>query len=151
MSKIFNAIKSKSIEFRKSKNDLSATAIFLISEIQKENKTKSKNGVEPELTDDVVFTVLKREIKKENGFISVIKDKENISGAVDNANKCIKFYNSFLPTETSDEEIIKELDSFVTEKNIKQMGSCMKHLKEKFGNNLNNVTASSVVRNYLKE
>lgn len=151
MSELFNNIKSKSISFRKEKHPLSGTSTYIISEIKKENKSKSKDGIEPELTDDVVLTILKREIKKENGLLQVISDKTGSEKSVKESNERIEFYNSFLPKETSKEEIINELDKIVSEKSIKQMGNCMKHLKTKFGNNLNNSTASAVVREYLKE
>lgn len=151
MSKLFNDIKSKSVSFRKEKNPLSGTSTYIISEIKKDNKAKAVGGVEPEITDDVVISVLKREIKKENGLIQIISDKPNSEELVNESNERISFYNSFLPSETSKEDIIAELDSFVTEKSIKQMGYCMKRLKAKFGNNLNNSTASLVVREYLKE
>lgn len=151
MSDVFEKIKKSSISFRKEKSDMAPIATYLISEIQKENKSKSKDGVEPEISDDLVYKILKREIKKENGLISVIKDKPDTDDYVKKSEKVIDFYNSFLPTETTTEEIMAELISFAKVKDIKQMGNCMKHLKEKFGNSLNTVSASTIVRNYLKE
>lgn len=89
-----------------------------------------------ELTDEVVMTVLKRQVKQRNDSI---KEYENL-GKLETVNDLkheIEIINGYLPEEASIEEITKVIDEAFNELNpssMKDMGKVMKFVTEKLKN-----------------
>lgn len=146
MSDIFNKIQARNIELRKAKDNLASELTFLISNIKTEAKTK--NPSDPEITDSLVISNIRSQIKKANETISLTNGKADVKHIEDG----IKELESFLPVETTEEDIRNFVKSCIgdSQKSMKMMGQIMKSLKEKFQDSLNPQTASKIVKEELQ-
>lgn len=146
MSDIFNKIQARNIELRKAKDNLASELTFLISNIKTEAKTK--NPSHPEITDSLVISNIRSQIKKANETISLTNGKADVKHIEDG----IKELESFLPVETTEEDIRNFVKSCIgdSQKSMKMMGQIMKSLKEKFQDSLNPQTASKIVKEELQ-
>lgn len=146
MSDIFNKIQARNIELRKAKDKLASELTFLISNIKTEAKTK--NPSDPEITDSLVISNIRSQIKKANETISLTNGKADVKHIEDG----IKELESFLPVETTEEDIRNFVKSCIgdSQKSMKMMGQIMKSLKEKFQDSLNPQTASKIVKEELQ-
>lgn len=89
-----------------------------------------------ELTDDLVTTVLKRQVKQRNDSIKEYEDLGKIETA-DDLRKEVEIISVYLPTEASLEEMEKVIDDAFHEINptsMKEMGLIMKYVTEKLSN-----------------
>ncbi len=89
-----------------------------------------------ELTDDVVITVIKRQVKQRNDSIKEYQSygKDEV---VNDLNKEIEILSVYLPEEASDDEINKVIDEAFQEikpTSMKEMGLIMKFVSEKLSN-----------------
>jgi len=104
---------------------------MLKSALQLEEKNRSC-----ELTDDIVLSVLKRQVKQRNDSV---KEYENL-GKVETAlelKKEIEIINAYLPEEASIEQINEVIDKAFDEINptsMKEMGMVMKYVTENLSN-----------------
>lgn len=101
-----------------------------------------------ELTDDDVYSVLKKQIKQRKDSIGEY-EKLNETETVESLKKEVEIINSYLPEEATEEEIDKTIDNAFSEINpqsMKDMGLVMKYVKE----HLNNFD-SSIVSSKIKE
>lgn len=146
MSDIFNKIQARNIELRKAKDKLASELTFLISNIKTEAKTK--NPSDPEITDSLVISNIRSQIKKANETISLTNGKTDVKPIEDG----IKELESFLPVETTEEDIRNFVKSCIgdSQKSMKMMGQIMKSLKEKFQDSLNPQIASKIVKEELQ-
>lgn len=146
MSDIFNKIQARNIELRKSKDKLASELTFLISNIKTEAKTK--NPSDPEITDSLVISNIRSQIKKAKETISLTNGKADVKHIEDG----IKELESFLPVETTEEDIRNFVKSCIgdSQKSMKMMGQIMKSLKEKFQDSLNPQIASKIVKEELQ-
>lgn len=146
MSDIFNKIQARNIELRKAKDNLASELTFLISNIKTEAKTK--NPSDPKITDSLVISNIRSQIKKANETISLTNGKADVKHIEDG----IKELESFLPVETTEEDIRNFVKSCIgdSQKSMKMMGQIMKSLKEKFQDSLNPQTASKIVKEELQ-
>lgn len=145
MSDIFKAIQSRNISMRKEKNSLAQETTFLIASIKSEAKVK--NPSDPVITDSMVISAIRSQIKKAKETISLAAGKTDVS----HIEKGIAEIEQFLPVETSEEDIKKFVIETIgdTEKSIKMMGQIMSKLKEKFKDSLNPQVASKIVKEIL--
>ena len=143
MSELFEKIKNDSKKLRLARDPLAPASVHLISVIQGIAKTNNAD-----VTDDMVISSVRSQIKKLNDTISLTEGKVDTSSVVSER----EFISKYLPQEVSSDQIINILNEIfkdTDEKSIKDMGRVMKTLREQFGSSLNPSTASSVVKDYL--
>ena len=103
-----------------------------------------------ELTDEVVISVLKRQVKQRNDAMADYLKLGKEEAAAD-LEKEIAIINEFLPAEASLEEIeacINEAFAEVQPTSIKDMGRIMKYVSEKLAN-ADMTKVSTVVKSKL--
>ena len=103
-----------------------------------------------ELTDEVVISVLKRQVKQRNDSI---KEYEELGKGevVNDLKQEIEIINEYLPAEASDEEVQKVIDEAFQELNptsMKDMGKVMKFVTEHLAN-ADMSKVSALVKNKL--
>ena len=103
-----------------------------------------------ELTDEVVISVLKRQVKQRNDSI---KEYEELGKGevVNDLKREIEIINEYLPEEASDEEVQKVVDDAFQELNpisMKDMGKIMKFVTEHLVN-ADMSKVSALVKNKL--
>ena len=101
-----------------------------------------------ELTDEVVTSVLKRQVKQRNDSIKEYESLNKME-TVESLKEEITIINAYLPEEASEEEISKTIDAAFAELNptsMKDMGRIMKYVSEKLKN-----ADMSKVSNMVKE
>ena len=89
-----------------------------------------------ELTDEVVTTVLKRQVKQRNDSLKEYSDLGKVE-TVEELKKEIAIINAYLPEEASDEEIehtVNEAFAKINPSSMKDMGQIMKYVTEKLKN-----------------
>lgn len=110
-----------------------------------ENAQKIAKKTNTAVTDEMIVTATKNEIKQLNDlleFCTAGSDKYN------ETTEKIKFCESVLPKMATEDEIMEFLISNMIEKN---MGICMKALKEKFGANMDSKMASMIAKEYVNK
>lgn len=103
-----------------------------------------------ELTDEVVISVLKRQVKQRNDSIKEYEElgKDEV---VNDLKHEIEIINEYLPEEASDEEVQKVVDEAFQEINptsMKDMGKVMKFVTEHLAN-ADMSKVSALVKNKL--
>lgn len=142
INKLRTLIKKAMIEKKETGNHIKYSVYKnILDKAQKDAKDKH---LENNISDEIVVNAAKKELKQLNDTLSYIKD-ETSDKFVD-VTESIKIVEEFLPKQASDEEI----KAFLIESNIeKNMGKCMKALKEKFGSNFDGKKASAIVKEYI--
>lgn len=139
-----NNIKIALKEKLKTKNDTKYSVYKnILDKTQKDVKEKKLEVI----TDDYVITAARKELKQLEDTLSYIT-KESAPDRYEKLTTSIAIVNDFLPKSISENEILDFLKNNDIDKN---MGVCMKALKNKFGVNLDGRTASSIVKNYITE
>lgn len=139
-----NNIKIALKEKLKTKNDTKYSVYKnILDKTQKDVKEKKIEVI----TDDYVITAARKELKQLEDTLSYIT-KESDPDRYEKLTTSIAIINDFLPKSVSENEILDFLKNNDVDKN---MGICMKALKNKFGVNLDGRTASSIVKNYITE
>ncbi len=113
----------------------------ILDKAQKDAKEKKTEII----TDDYVITAARKELKQLEDTLSYIT-KESDNDRFLKLTESIDIVNGFLPKSISEDEILKYLKDNNIDKN---MGVCMKTLKNKFGASLDGKTASKVVKEYI--
>lgn len=145
MSEIFAKLKNRNLELRKGKDILAKELTFLISNIQLE--AKAKDPMNQTITDSLVISSIRSQIKKMKETISLAGDKADTSDIT----KGISELESFLPASISEEQLKSDINGIIGdgEKSIKLMGKIMGQLKAKYGDQLDGAVASKVVKEAL--
>lgn len=139
-----NNIKIALKEKLKTKNDTKYSVYKnILDKTQKDAKEKKTEII----TDDYVITAARKELKQLEDTLSYIT-KESAPDRYEKLTTSIAIVNDFLPKSVSENEILDFLKNNDVDKN---MGICMKALKNKFGVNLDGRTASNIVKNYITE
>lgn len=139
-----NNIKIALKEKLETKNDTKYSVYKnILDKTQKDVKEKKIEVI----TDDYVITAARKELKQLEDTLSYIT-KESDPDRYEKLTTSIAIVNDFLPKSISENEILDFLKNNDIDKN---MGICMKALKNKFGVNLDGRTASSIVKNYITE
>lgn len=136
-TKIRNLIKEAMKEKNKNKQ------ITYKNILETAQKTAKKTNTD--VTDEMITAAIKNEIKQLNellGFCEAGTDRHT------EAVEKIRYCESVLPKMASKEEIMEFLIQSGVEKN---MGACMKALKEKFGANMDGKVASMVAKEYVNK
>ena len=136
-TKIRSLIKEAMIE--KNKNKQSTYKNIL------ETAQKKAKETQVAVTDEMIINATKNEIKQLNDFIGFC---EAGSDRANEAMEKIEYCKAILPQMASEEDIM----NFLVESNIeKNIGTCMKALKEKFGANMDGKMASMVAKEYVSK
>lgn len=104
-----------------------------------------------ELTDDDVYTVLKKQVKQRNDSIKEYTSLNKLE-TVSTLEKEIEVISAYLPEEASDEQINLVIDDAFKEinpTNMKEMGLVMKYVKEHLSN-ADTAKVSNIVKERLK-
>ena len=142
INKLRTLIKEVMIEKKETGNHIKYSVYKnILDKAQKDAKDKH---LENNISDEIVVNAAKKELKQLNDTLSYIKDET--SDRFVEVTESIKIVEEFLPKQASDEEI----KTFLVESNAeKNMGKCMKALKEKFGSNFDGKKASAIVKEYI--
>lgn len=135
-NKIRQLIKESMIEKNKNKQ------ITYKNILETAQKTAKKTNAT--VTDDMLISAVKNEIKQLNDLLSYCTpntDKYN------ETKEKITYCESVLPTMASESDI---MDFLVSNSIDKNMGVCMKQLKAHFGSTMDGKMASNVVKQYIK-
>lgn len=115
----------------KNKNDFQRDALRTLSAALKQVEIDTRET----LTDEVVLTILQKEIKKRNDAKEIY-----IKGARDDLAKKeqdeIELISKYLPAQLNDDELIaklKEIKEQIKAESIKELGALIKAAKEKLG------------------
>ena len=136
-TKIRSLIKEAMIEKNKNKQ---ITYKNILEAAQKKAKE-----TQVAVTDEMIINATKNEIKQLNdliGFCAPGSDKFN------ETTEKIEYCKAVLPKMASEEDILNYLVENEIEKNI---GVCMKALKEKFGANMDGKMASVIAKEYVSK
>lgn len=135
-----NLIRNKIKENMKNKNKIATiTYRSILDNAQK----YAKNDGNRELNDDDIIKAIKNEIKQLEDLYQFVKnDSDKTVELIEKIDYC----KEVLPKQASEEDILNYLKDNNIEKNI---GICMKSLKEHFGSNMDGKMANGVVRNYI--
>lgn len=145
MSEIFDKIKNRSLTLRKARDNLSKELTFLVSNIQSE--AKAKDPTNQTITDSLVITSIRSQIKRMNETISLAGEKVDTS----DIKRGITELEQFLPAAISEEQLKSDIATIIGdgEKSIKMMGKIMGQLKSKYGDQLDGAVASKIVKQEL--
>ena len=129
---------------KKSMQEKNKTALVtyksILENAQKIAKTK---GADVQVTDDMVIKAIQNEIRQ-------LKDVEqycsNDPARLSEISCKVGYCEALLPQMASDDEVMTYLTENQVEKNI---GMCMKSLKEHFGSKLDGKAASAVAKRYV--
>lgn len=133
--KIRSLIKEAMVEKNKSKQ------ITYKNILETAQKTAKKTNVD--VTDEMIINAVKNEIKQLNDVIGYYE--AGSEKRIEIAEK-IAYCEAVLPKMATEDEIRYFLVSSDIEKNI---GVCMKALKEKFGANMDGKMASTIAKEYV--
>lgn len=142
INRLRTLIKEAMIEKKETGNHIKYSVYKnILDKAQKDAKDKH---LENNISDEIVVNAAKKELKQLNDTLPYIKDET--SDRFVEVTESIKIVEEFLPKQASDEEI----KTFLIESNAeKNMGKCMKVLKEKFGSNFDGKKASAIVKEYI--
>lgn len=107
----------------------------ILEKAQKEAKESKSETV----TDSMVYSAAKKELKQLNDTLGFCKDRDDIKKQTEQA---IKVVEEYLPKMASEQEIRE----FVSAYGEAPMGEIMKALKQKFGDTLDGKAASKIVK-----
>ena len=103
----------------------------------------AKEARENFVSDDRIFEAVKKEIKQLEDTMSYCKPGDN---HYEDTFACIEIAKRLIPAQANKNDIMEYLCNQNVEKN---MGTCMKVLKEYFGTSFDGKTASCVVKEYI--
>ena len=135
---LIDIIKADMLAARKER--ATAKAAFL-GTLLGEIETLAKAG-RGELTDAVIITVVKKFIKNADEMLRVApEDSEQHATAFREK----RILNGFLPKQLSEAELVSLIDSFVAS-GVKNVGDCMKLLKENHAGTYDGALASKLLK-----
>lgn len=124
---ILQELKKKSLELRKTKDELASFSVFLIAEIEKVGKNDSNR----ETTNDEAIKVLQK----------MVKNLTDVPGAGNE----IDFVNTYLPQQVSEDE----LREFILTINAPNIGAVMGAVKKNYGATADMKMASKIAKEVL--
>lgn len=144
INKLKLLIKEAMIEKKETGNSIKYSVYKNI--LDKAQKDAKEKHLENNISDDIIIAATRKELKQLEDTLSFVKeevDKERYDSLINS----IEIAKTFLPKSVDKDEIQEYLSSNNIEKNI---GICMKALKEQFGAKLDSKIASGVVKDYIK-
>ena len=139
-------LKAELLQARKDKN---ATRKTVLGPLVSEAVMIGKNMGNRETTDAEALTII---AKFRKGAIEIKGLVGPNCTAYDEAQAEIEIYNEFLPTELTQEEIVKEIGMFLQLNSEKaNIGSVMGHFRKNFDKRYNGKTLSKTINEILKD
>jgi uncharacterized protein YqeY len=133
----FADLKKRSLEARKNRNKVIATAaITLMGELETDAKRSGS-----EVTDEQVYARAKKMIASNYETIQLSKDLDKI-GILNEENE---FFDSLLPKQLNEDE----LTSLIKAMNPNNMGEVMKHLKQEYPGRFDGKVASKIAKDII--
>jgi uncharacterized protein YqeY len=142
------SLKNRTLELRKSRDPMGTFLVAVYSAAQ--NIAKVENPSNPEVSDQHALKAINSFIKGSEETMSLVKDPT--AEAHIRAKNEYDLLKSFLPTETSEEDVKLEINSFIENSTgmvgdrKKLMGPLMTHLNKTFGASLNKKVASTLAQ-----
>lgn len=147
---ILAALNARTLELRKARDPLAAT----FQQIQAGATAAAKSrALDAEVTDADAVAALKKAQKNVNDLISVLQGQgiQAADGRYVAALAELEAIESLLPARPDPQAVREAAESFLVgqEKSMKLMGTTMAHLRETFGDSLDNAEASQMVKALL--
>ena len=155
MSDKLKEIKKEQMKLRKEsikmKSNLKAkeNALLLTTLIGELESNSKRSGVET--SDNDVIALIKKFIKGNKDTMDAVA---STSAQYEHNSNEIKFLESFLPQQMSEEDLMKIVLPMVEklnpeEKNMRAMGAMMSYLKTHYSGQYDNAMASKIIKGYL--
>lgn len=141
LNKLRQLIKEAMIEKKETNDGLRYQTLKNV--LEKAQKSAKEQRKENNITDDIIVDAAKKEIKQLNDTLQYCKEGTD---RYDETTRSIKIVEELLPKMATNEEVMEYLEESNADKN---MGLCMKLLKDKFGSSLDGRKASTVVKEYI--
>lgn len=143
------ALKTKTMELRKARDPMSTFLVAVNSKAV--DLAKAESPQNPVVTDDHALRAINSFIKGADDNLELLKENTSSPTYIRAAAER-ELLKSFLPQETSDEDVEAFVQGYVEEsvasgmERKKLVGPVMKRLNEEFGASLNKKTASAIVQ-----
>lgn len=134
-------IRALILEGMREKNKVKTTTYKSI--LEGAQKIAKSQGADVAVTDEMVVKAIQNELKQLEDIEKYCRCDATRWAKIKEE---VRYCNAVLPKMASDEEVL----AFLTENGIeKNIGACMKALKEHFGSNLDGRYASAVAKGYV--
>jgi len=140
---MFNKIKEaiKTARLAQDKQVL-ANLTTLLAEIERKAVDKSGKAVPP--TDEHVIATVKKFVANIQAFLDRVPDSAKVAFIAE-----IALYSQFLPTMTTEAEIVEACETIKTQLGANSIATYMTELKKMFGTSLDGRLASTIVKRFL--
>lgn len=145
-------IKEELIKSMKERDTLRVSTLRMINASIKDLEISRRSSNSNQIKDEDIIQILSKMIKQRRES-AVTYEKGGRKDLQDKENEEIKIIEGFMPTQLSDEETHEIVNDILNENDFKEMrdmGSAMSILKEKFSGKMNLGLASKIVKEKLE-
>ena len=145
-------IKEELVKSMKERDALRVLTLRMINASIKDLEISRRSFNGNQIKDEDIIQILSKMIKQRREA-AVIYEKGRRKDLQDKENEEIKIIEGFMPTQLSDEETHEIVNDILNENDFKEMrdmGSAMSILKEKFSGKMNLGLASKIVKEKLE-
>jgi uncharacterized protein YqeY len=145
-------IKEELVKSMKERDALRVLTLRMINASIKDLEISRRSSNSNQIKDEDIIQILSKMIKQRREA-SVMYEKGERKDLQDKENEEIKIIEGFMPTQLSDEETHEIVNDILNENDFKEMrdmGSAMSILKEKFSGKMNLGLASKIVKEKLE-
>ncbi len=145
-------IKEELVKSMKEKDILRVSTLRMINASIKDLEISRRPSNSNQIKDEDIIQILSKMIKQRREA-AVTFEKGGRKDLQDKENEEIKIIEGFMPTQLSDEETHEIVNDILNENDFKEMrdmGSAMSILKEKFSGKMNLGLASKIVKEKLE-
>ena len=145
-------IKEELVKSMKERDALRVSTLRMINASIKDLEISRRSSNSNQIKDEDIIQILSKMIKQRREA-AVIYEKGRRKDLQDKENEEIKIIEGFMPTQLSDEETHEIVNDILNENDFKEMrdmGSAMSILKEKFSGKMNLGLASKIVKEKLE-
>lgn len=145
-------IKEELVKSMKERDALRVSTLRMINASIKDLEISRRSSNSNQIKDEDIIQILSKMIKQRREA-SVMYEKGERKDLQDKENEEIKIIEGFMPTQLSDEETHEIVNDILNENDFKEMrdmGSAMSILKEKFSGKMNLGLASKIVKEKLE-
>ena len=145
-------IKEELVKSMKERDALRVLTLRMINASIKDLEISRRSSSSNQIKDEDIIQILSKMIKQRREA-AVTYEKGGRKDLQDKENEEIKIIKGFMPTQLSDEETHEIVNDILNENDFKEMrdmGSAMSILKEKFSGKMNLGLASKIVKEKLE-
>ena len=145
-------IKEELVKSMKERDALRVSTLRMINASIKDLEISRRPSNSNQIKDEDIIQILSKMIKQRREA-AVMYEKGERKDLQDKENEEIKIIEGFMPTQLSDEETHEIVNDILNENDFKEMrdmGSAMSILKEKFSGKMNLGLASKIVKEKLE-